>query len=62
MVCCDEPSRREWRSSDVVALRAIVNKLALPMWNAPDRVLMKTPSTLLRILAAAEAAAPDRRR
>ena len=62
MVCCEEPSRREWRPADVVALRAIVNKLALLMWNAPDPVLLKTPSTPLRMLAAADTAAPDRRR
>src|SRR6476646_1173131 len=43
MVCCEEPYRREWRTGDVVALRAIVNKIALLLWNAPDPVLLKTP-------------------
>jgi hypothetical protein len=50
MVCCEEPHRREWKPSDVVSLRAIVNKVALLMWNAPDSVLLKTPSLPLRVL------------
>jgi hypothetical protein len=50
MVCCEEPYRREWRPSDVVSLRAIVNKLALLMWNAPDSLLLKNPSVPLRVL------------
>jgi hypothetical protein len=50
MVCCEEPHRRDWRPSDVVSLRAIVNKLALLMWNAPDSVLLKSPSLPLRVL------------
>jgi hypothetical protein len=63
MVCCEEPYRREWRTSDVVALRAIVNKIALLMWNAPDSVLLKTPSLPLRaILSEPEAPPPDPRR
>ena len=41
MVCCEEPQRREWTASDVIALRAIVNKIALLMWNAPDPVLLR---------------------
>ncbi|HEX4234411.1 MAG TPA: GAF domain-containing protein [Caldimonas sp.] len=52
MVCCEEPYRREWRPGDVVSLRAIVNKLALLMWNAPDSVLLKNPSLPLRVLLA----------
>jgi hypothetical protein len=63
MVCCEEPYRREWRASDVVALRAIVNKIALLMWNAPDSVLLKTPSLPLHaILSEPEAPPPDPRR
>lgn len=50
MVCCEEPQRREWKPSDAVSLRAIVNKIALLMWNAPDSVLLKTPSLPLRAL------------
>ena len=63
MVCCEEPYRREWRTSDVVALRAIVNKIALLMWNAPDTVLLRTPSLPLRVLLDEEPRGPvDRRR
>jgi len=64
MVCCEEHHLREWRPSDVVALRSIVNKLALLMWNAPDPVLLAAPSLPLRVLLDPEApAAPgDRRR
>jgi GAF domain len=50
MVCCEEPQRREWTAGDTVALRAIVNKIALLMWNAPDTVLLKTPALPLRVL------------
>ena len=63
MVCCEEPHRREWKASDVVSLRAIVNKIALLMWNAPDSVLLSTPSLPLRIMLRQEQSAPaDRRR
>jgi hypothetical protein len=64
MVCCEENQRREWKASDAVALRAIVNKLTLLMWNAPDTVLLKTPSVPLRVqLQQQEPSAPsDRRR
>ena len=50
MVCCEEPHQREWKASDVVSLRAIVNKIALLMWNAPDTVLLRTPSLPLRVM------------
>ena len=63
MVCCEEHHRREWKAADVVSLRAIVNKIALLMWNAPDEVLLKTPSLPLRLLLLQEPGAPsDRRR
>ena len=63
MVCCEEPYRREWQLADVMALRAIVNKIALLMWNAPDPVLLNTPSLPLRaILSEPEAPPPDPRR
>ena len=52
MVCCEEQHRREWQPGDVAALRAIVNKLALLMWNAPDSLLLKNPSLPLRVLLA----------
>ena len=64
MVCCEEHHRREWKQSDAFALRAIVNKLALLMWNAPDRVLLAAPSLPLHVLLGDEApgATNDRRR
>jgi hypothetical protein len=63
MVCCEEPQRREWTAGDTVSLRAIVNKIALLMWNAPDTVLHKTPSLPLRVVLNPEPSAPtDRRR
>jgi hypothetical protein len=63
MVCCEEPHRREWKASDVVSLRAIVNKIALLMWNAPDTVLLRTPSLPLRVMLLQEPGSPsDRRR
>ena len=56
-------SRRAWSQSDVVSLRAIVNKIALLMWNAPDSVLLSTPSLPLRVVLQHEPSAPaDRRR
>jgi hypothetical protein len=61
MVCCEETSlAREWRPADVVALRAIVNKLALLMWNAPEPVLRTMPS--LPLFVAPPAPAPPSRR
>ena len=63
MVCCEENQRREWKASDAVSLRAIVNKLTLLMWNAPDTVLLNTPSVPLRVQLLQEPSAPgDRRR
>ncbi|HEY4956891.1 MAG TPA: hypothetical protein VII31_03680 [Caldimonas sp.] len=62
MVCCEEPQRREWKPGDVVSLRTIVNKIALLMWNAPDPVLLKTPSLPLRVLLQEPSAPPSRRR
>ena len=63
MVCCEEPQRREWTAGDTVSLRAIVNKIALLMWNAPDTVLLSTPSLPLRVLLNDERSKPiDRRR
>jgi hypothetical protein len=62
MVCCEEPHRREWKASDVVSLRAIVNKIALLMWNAPDTVLLRTPSLPLRVMLQQEPSSPSERR
>jgi GAF domain len=62
MVCCEEPYPRQWKAGDAVALRAIVNKLALLMWNAPDAVLLKTPSLPLRVLLRDPPPPTDRRR
>jgi len=53
MICCEETrAPRLWKSTDVAALRAIVNKLALLMSGADDPVLWATPSLPLRTLAA----------
>jgi len=62
MVCCEEPQRRDWTPADRVSLRAIVNKIALLMWNAPDPVLRHTPSLPLRLRLEQEPASPDDRR
>ena len=63
MVCCEEPYRREWQLADVMALRAIVNKIALLMWNSPDGKLASSPSLPLRaILSEPEPPPPDPRR
>ncbi|MEO8312699.1 MAG: hypothetical protein ABI520_16135 [Caldimonas sp.] len=62
MVCCEEHHRREWKASDIVSLRAIVNKMALLMWNAPDPVLLRTPSLPLRVLLQEPGPAAERRR
>ena len=63
MVCCEEPQRRDWTTGDTVSLRAIVNKIALLMWNAPDTILLWTPSLPLRVLVHEDPRAPiDRRR
>jgi hypothetical protein len=63
MVCCEEHQSREWTPSDSVALRAIVNKMTLLMWNAPDPVMLKTPTLPLRTMLSQEPSAPtDRRR
>jgi GAF domain-containing protein len=51
MVCCEETSApRDWRVGDVVALRAIVSRLALLMSGAPQSVLWTTPSLPARSL------------
>ncbi len=51
MVCCEETSaQRHWRPSDVVALRAIVTKLAVVMSGQTDSILWTTPSVPLNAL------------
>ncbi len=62
MVCCEESHRREWKASDIVSLRAIGNKIALLMWNAPDPVLLKTPSLPPRVLLQEPSPPSERRR
>jgi GAF domain-containing protein len=63
MVCCEERHRREWKHGDIAALRTIVNKIALLMWNAPDSVLLKAPSMPLRVVIdEPPTAASERRR
>jgi hypothetical protein len=63
MVCCEEPYRREWQKADAMALRAIVNKLVLLMWNAPDGLLQNSPSLPMRTIGSEpEPPPPDPRR
>jgi hypothetical protein len=63
MVCCEEPYRREWQIADSMALRAIINKISLLMWNAPEAKLLNATSLPLRaILSEPEAPPPDPRR
>ena len=51
MVCCEEAvAPREWRAGEVVALRAIVTRLALLMSSARESVLWTTPSLPARSL------------
>jgi len=51
MVCCEETTApREWRAGEVMALRAIVTRLALLMSGAPESVLWTTPSLPLHSL------------
>lgn len=48
MVCCEETAaQRHWRPSDIVALRAIVTKLAVVMSGQTDSILWATPSVPL---------------
>ena len=63
MVCCEEPYRREWQVGDATAMRAIINKISLLMWNAPDAKLLNSPSLPLRAMRAEpEEPPPDPRR
>ena len=51
MVCCEQTSApRDWRAGEVMALRAIVTRLALLMSGAPESVLWTTPSLPLHSL------------
>ena len=61
MVCCEETAApRDWRAGDVLALRAIVTRLALLMSGAPESVLWTTPSLPAQALAGASAARTGR--
>ena len=54
MVCCEQTDApRDWRAGEVMALRAIVTRLALLMSARPDSVLWTTPSLPARALPAA---------
>jgi GAF domain-containing protein len=45
MVCCEQTDRvRRWRTDEVLALRAMVSKLALLMAGAADLALWSSPS------------------
>jgi GAF domain-containing protein len=51
MVCCEQTTAlRDWRAGEVMALRAIVTRLALLMSGAPESVLWTTPSLPLHPL------------
>ena len=51
MVCCEQTSApRDWRAGEVMALRAIVTRLALLMSGAPESLLWTTPSLPLQAL------------
>lgn len=51
MVCCEETvASRDWRAGEVMALRAIVTRLALLMSGAPESLLWTTPSLPLQSL------------
>ena len=51
MVCCEETlATRDWRAGDVIALRAIVTRLALLMSGAPESALWSTPSLPLQTI------------
>lgn len=65
MVCCEETNaQRHWRPSDIVALRAIVTKLAVMMSGQTDSILWTTPSVALNAMPptplADDPAAPHR--
>ena len=63
MVSCEEPYRREWQVGDATAVRAIINKLSLLMWNAPDAKLLNATSLPLRAMRSEpEVPPPDPRR
>ena len=51
MVCCEQTDApRDWRAGDVMALRAIVTRLALLMSAQPESVLWTTPSLPARAM------------
>jgi hypothetical protein len=50
-VCCEQTTAlRDWRAGEVMALRAIVTRLALLMSGATESVLWTTPSLPLQAL------------
>ena len=62
MVRCEQTDAlRDWRAGDVMALRAIVTRLALLMSGQSDSVLWTTPSLPARAFAAAGEPPADRR-
>ena len=63
MVCCEETvAARDWRAGEVMALRAMVTRLALLMSGAPESVLWTTPSLPAKALAGGAPPAPADRR
>ena len=59
-VCCEQTDApRDWRAGDVLALRAIVTRLALLMSGQSDSVLLTTPSLPARPLPVGAARPAD---
>jgi GAF domain-containing protein len=58
MVCCEATRPRDWAASEVFALRAICNRIALLMWTAPDSVLRTSPWLAVRPPPSPAPAAP----
>ena len=62
MVCCEQTDApRDWRAGEVMALRAIVTRLALLMSAQPDSVLWITPSLPARAMPGSAASVTDAR-
>ena len=61
-VCCEQTDApRAWRAGDVLALRAIVTRMALLMSSQSDPVLLTTPSLPARALPGGVATVTDAR-
>ena len=62
MVCCEETvAARDWRAGEVMALRAMVTRLALLMSGESESVLWTTPSLPAKALAGGAPTPADQR-